>query len=113
MDSRWRSCLTSVRPDAQKVSVPQQVVKRVAQMNVLTLEVYVDHWSTQAVRVLIDGMDLAELARPIEQLFADAENHPDIAGSYGGLALKDVAVPSRRFWGDESIYGNRARTATH
>ena len=73
--------------------------------NVLRLEIYVDDWSRRVVRVIVDDVDLAELAQAVEQPFAVAEGHPANAGSYGGLPVEDVARPSRRFWGHDPFYG--------
>jgi hypothetical protein len=38
-----------------------------------------------ALRILVDGLDLAMVAAKHELPFAEAEGHPDIAGTYLGL----------------------------
>lgn len=38
-----------------------------------------------ALSVFVDGHDLSQLVGEHEQPYADAEGHPDLAGSYGGL----------------------------
>ena len=38
-----------------------------------------------ALRVDIDGRDLAALIGAIEMLYAEVEGHPDIAGAYVGI----------------------------
>jgi hypothetical protein len=47
------------------------------------------------VRVLVDGRDLADLAREVELQAATAEGHPQIAGSYRGLAPAQWTTPER------------------
>ena len=59
-----------------------------------------EKWQHSGVRVLVDGEDLASLARHTELPFAIAEGHPDIAGGYGGLAPQDVLPPSRHLLGE-------------
>jgi hypothetical protein len=51
------------------------------------------------VNVYVDGSRLDELARRVEQPFADAEGTPRLAGAYVGLA-RDVRWPSRHFLGE-------------
>jgi hypothetical protein len=63
------------------------------------------------VRVIVDGRDLVDLVRAVEQAQAVAEGHPQIAGDYAGLELRSVAPPSKHFWGEPSspIYGRSGR----
>jgi hypothetical protein len=50
--------------------------------------------------VFIDGRDLVDLVRPIELPFAAAEGHPDIAGGYDGLLVRDwLELPEQ--YGDD------------
>ncbi len=52
------------------------------------------------VRILVDGADLALLARAVEMPFAAAEGWPDIAGKYIGLCPKDVVQSAAHFLGE-------------
>jgi hypothetical protein len=52
------------------------------------------------VAIHINGVRLEDLARVVEQPFADAEGKPDLAGSYAGLAAATVAQGSRHFLGE-------------
>ncbi|HEX6445524.1 MAG TPA: hypothetical protein VF053_10580 [Streptosporangiales bacterium] len=58
-----------------------------------------DSGRQEVVNVYVDGVRLEELARRVEQPFADAEGKPELAGSYVGLA-RDVRWPSRHFLGE-------------
>jgi hypothetical protein len=44
----------------------------------------------QAVRVLVDGRDLAEIVRAVELPYAEAEGRPQIAGQYAGLGRNEL-----------------------
>jgi hypothetical protein len=56
------------------------------------------------VRVSIDGTDLIDLIRTVEQPFASAEGHPEIAGGYDGLTPRDwIELPEQ--------YGEDGRAA--
>jgi hypothetical protein len=66
-------------------------------MNRLDLRIQRAHeLDAEVVRILIDGIDLIDLVRPIELPFARAEGHPEIAGGYDGLPPRDwVELPER------------------
>jgi len=51
------------------------------------------------VAILVNGRGLEDLARAVEQTFADAEGNPDLAGSYAGLSPELVTAGSRHFLG--------------
>ncbi len=42
------------------------------------------------IRVVVDGRDLAELVRDVEAPYAQADGHPDLAGRYVGLDLREL-----------------------
>ncbi|MBL7498342.1 hypothetical protein I6A84_11235 [Frankia sp. CNm7] len=50
------------------------------------------------VEPYVNDVPLLELARPVEQPYADLEGHPRLAGDYAGLhAGPDLVWPSRHF----------------
>ena len=55
------------------------------------------------VRVLIDGVDLATLVRPVELPHATAEGHPEIAGAYDGLPPDDWKALPERYDTDDRV----------
>jgi hypothetical protein len=52
------------------------------------------------IQYLINGRDLLEMVRDIEAPFAAREGHPDIAGGYGALPLREFEDAPRYFLGD-------------
>lgn len=74
-------------------------------MDVLKLETYppAREWSLPAgtllVRILINGIDLIDLVKPIEACY-----EPKIAGSYAGLYAQEVFYPCKRFLNDPSYW---------
>jgi hypothetical protein len=53
----------------------------------------------RALRILVDGRDLAEIVGDHERPYADAEGHPNIAGGYAGLDPRQLDRPiSEHFW---------------
>ncbi len=76
-------------------------------MNTLKLSVvksrtdtYLGNETRDVVDFLIDGRNLIDIVREIEQPFADGEGHPDIAGEYEGLPAEVTFLPSRHLLGD-------------
>jgi hypothetical protein len=58
-----------------------------------TLELRTSHvegWVEPVVEVFVDGQNLIQLAHDVELPFAEEEDHPDIAGSYTGLSLREA-----------------------
>jgi hypothetical protein len=51
------------------------------------------------LRLLVNGRDLIDLAREVEQPFAEADGQPDLAGSYQGLPPLQVLPPAPHFLG--------------
>ncbi len=54
----------------------------------------------EVVDIFINGRNLIEILREIEQPFADREEHPRLAGQYVGLRPEVIFLPSRHFLGD-------------
>lgn len=52
-----------------------------------------------AVRIVINGRSLVDLAREVELPFAARDGNPDRAGSYVGLPAEAIFSPSRRLLG--------------
>lgn len=55
---------------------------------------------SEIVETFINGRNLRDIVREIEQPFAARDGQPDLAGSYVGLPPEDVFLPSRRFLGE-------------
>lgn len=53
-----------------------------------------------AVRIVINGRSLLDLAREVELPFATRDGNPDRAGSYVGLPTEAIFMPSRRLLGE-------------
>lgn len=71
---------------------------------------------TYELRVLVDGVDLGELIRPIELPFASAEGNPELAGRYAGLhwpRSEDPLLLLQHYLGEPdpalSYYGGRTQ----
>lgn len=75
-------------------------------MNKISLFVrpFRSHPTLSEVRLLIDGVDLVELARLSEAPLASAEGLPEIAGEYAGLPARSVLPPNRHFLGEPEAY---------
>jgi hypothetical protein len=58
-----------------------------------------DGYSSSTVHIRINGEPLAQLAKVVELPFAEAENHPSLAGDYAPLALSDFRSDSRHSLG--------------
>lgn len=56
---------------------------------------------------VIDGRSLISRLSEFELPFQRAEGTTKIAGLYDGLPLFNVALPSRHWYGEESVYGLR------
>ena len=56
------------------------------------------------VDVFINGRNLADILREVEMPFAAREGKPDLAGSYVGLPLEEVFLPSPRLLGEPATY---------
>ena len=70
-------------------------------MDVLAVRVHrPDGWVVDAVRLLVNGRDLVELAHDAEHASAQADGQPAIAGAYEGLAAQEVLAPSRHLLGE-------------
>lgn len=54
----------------------------------------------EVIEVDIDGVDLREYVRPIEEPFAIAADTPSLTAAYSGLAAVAVAWPSRHYLGE-------------
>lgn len=54
----------------------------------------------EVVDIFINGRDLRDMVREIEQPFADREKHPVPAGQYIGLRPEVIFLPSRHLLGD-------------
>jgi hypothetical protein len=52
------------------------------------------------VRLCVDGVDLVDLARKIEDPQAEKDGQRELAGAYGGPPAADVLLPSRHLLGD-------------
>jgi hypothetical protein len=69
--------------------------------------------SPARVSILINGRNLAELARVVELPFAKAQSASSIAGAYDGLEASAVLPPSEHFLGRPSsrlyAYGERTQ----
>jgi|SRR5688572_6714636 len=64
---------------------------------------YIDGDRGGGLRILINGRDLADLAREVELPFARHEGAESIAGAYSGLPPnQDLCPPSRHFFGQPS-----------
>jgi hypothetical protein len=57
------------------------------------------------IRYWINGRDLLEMVRDIEIPFAAREGHPDIAGTYGALPIREIEDAPRYFLGDAGKRG--------
>ena len=44
------------------------------------------------LHILINGLSLIDLVRPVESPFAEAEGHPNLAGQYGWLSDVDCEI---------------------
>lgn len=56
-------------------------------------------YTYEAIRILVNGKRLEELARAVELPFAAAEKPPDLAGDYAPLALTDISSDPDHFLG--------------
>lgn len=56
-------------------------------------------YTYEAIRILVNGKRLEELARAVELPFAAAEKHPDLAGDYAPLVLTDISSDPDHFLG--------------
>ncbi len=67
-----------------------------------------------AVRVEVDGRDLADIVREVELPYAEAEGHRDIAGSYVGLRPGQLSGPLTAHFmgaaGSDLACGPRSKT---
>jgi hypothetical protein len=75
---------------------------------------YIDGSRDGGVRILVNGRDLADLAREAELPFARREGAESIAGAYCGLPPgSDICPPSRHFLGEPSSalyrYGDKVQ----
>jgi hypothetical protein len=66
------------------------------------------------LRILVNGCDLADLARDVELPFARREDAESIAGAYSGLPPnRDICPPSKHFLGQPSTvlyrYGDKVQ----
>jgi len=66
------------------------------------LRVYREGDRDSGVQIKINGRDLVDLVRAVENPFAYKEGSPSIAGAYAGLPPEHVAPPSLHFWGQPS-----------
>ena len=64
---------------------------------------YRDGERNSGVLIKINGRDLVDLVRAVENPFAYKEGSPSIAGAYAGLPPEHVAPPSLHFLGQPSI----------
>jgi hypothetical protein len=64
---------------------------------------YRDGDRDSGVQIKINGRDLVDLVRAVENPFAYKEGSPSIAGAYAGLPPEDVAPPSLHFLGQPSV----------
>lgn len=74
---------------------------------------YTDLWTwrkgvTEAIDILIDGRNLIDMAREVEEPFAAAEGHPDLAGNYVGLPASDIDAALETFLEARDDYTGRA-----
>ena len=75
---------------------------------------YMDGDRSGGLRILVNGRDLADLAREVELPFARGENAESIAGAYSGLPPdRNICPPSKHFLGQPSAviyrYGNKVQ----
>ena len=52
------------------------------------------------VRIFINGRELVDIVRQVEQPFADREGHPNLAGDYAYFGPMFVFRPARHFLGE-------------
>ncbi len=53
-----------------------------------------------AVDIFINERDLIDLTKEVELPFASRDGNPDLAGSYVGLPIEAIFMPSRRLLGE-------------
>jgi hypothetical protein len=56
--------------------------------------------------IRINGRDLVDMVREVEQPFADGEGHSERAAQYEGLPVEAIYFPSRLLLGEHSDYEN-------
>jgi hypothetical protein len=64
---------------------------------------YRDGDRQSGVQIKINGRDLVDLVRAVENPFAYKEGSPSLAGAYAGLPPEAVAPPSLHFLGQPSV----------
>lgn len=61
---------------------------------------FIDANDKSGTRILINGRELIDIVREIEQPFAEREGHPNLPGAYGYFGPMFVFSPARHFLGE-------------
>lgn len=82
-------------------------------MDTLSIELTARDGRGPGVRFVVNGVDLLDQVRAIEEPFALAEGHPNIAGTYAPLPHADFARRRDAFMGAPSIWPSDGSTVLY